>query len=64
MMRRVFQIAAGFGVVSAMGPVAMAQSPATVAEPESGWLVWVVFLGAALVICATGFMNPKRSHLS
>ena len=43
---------------------AMAQTPANVANEESSWLVWAVFAGAALIICATGFMNPKRSHLN
>jgi len=57
-------MATSFGALTVMSRVALAQSPATVAEEESGWLVWAVFLGAALVICATGFMNPKRSHLS
>lgn len=48
----------------ATGERAMAQAPGTVANEESSYLVWVVFGGAALVICATGFMNPKRSHLN
>jgi hypothetical protein len=43
---------------------AFAQAPGKVAAEESGWLVWVVLGGAGLIILITGFMNPKRSHLS
>lgn len=46
------------------GPAAMAQAPGQFANEESSWLVWAIFGGAALLICATGFMNPKRSHLN
>lgn len=64
MWKRVLQIATSFETLTAASQVALAQTPATVAEEESGYLVWVVFLVAGLVICATGFMNPKRSHLN
>lgn len=43
---------------------AFAQAPGKVATEESGWLVWVVLGGAGLIILVTGFINPKRSHLS
>lgn len=52
-----------FGVLATVQP-AWAQAPGKAAEEESSWLVWAVFVGAGLLILATGFMNPKRSHLN
>jgi len=43
---------------------AAAQTPGRVAAEDSGYLQWIVFLGLAVVVCATGFLNPKRSHLN
>ncbi len=48
--------------IASGGPV-LAQTPAKVANEEASYLVWVVFAGAVLIVCASGFINPKRSHL-
>ena len=58
-----------FGRVSAAAVVlladsAMAQAPGRVAGEDSGYLQWIVFGGIAVVVCATGFLNSKRSHLN
>lgn len=54
----------GVGVLLGSTPVALAQAPGQYVNEEASWLVWAVLAGAALTICATGFMNPKRSHLN
>jgi len=63
-VRRLLQIAVSAGVFMAASGSALGQAPGNVANEESSYLVWAVFAGAALIICATGFMNPKRSHLN
>lgn len=40
-----------------------AQKDGKVPEHEEGWLKWAVAAGLAVVICITGFINAKRSHL-
>lgn len=62
--RRWLHVALGAGVFLAGGGRALAQTPGNVANEEAGYLVWVVCAGAGLIICATGFMNSKRSHLN
>jgi hypothetical protein len=57
------KIVASTGFFIASGGPVLAQAPGKVANEEASYLVWVVFAGAVLVICASGFMNPKRSHL-
>ena len=44
--------------------VAVAQTPGTPMERESGWLTWVIAGGLIIVVCLTGFLNAKRSHLN
>jgi len=44
--------------------VAAAQAPGTAVERESGFLTWVIGGGLVIVVCLTGFLNAKRSHLS
>ncbi len=63
-VRRLLQIAVSTGVFMAASGRALGQVPGNVANEESSYLVWVIFAGAALIVCATGFMNPKRSHLN
>ena len=43
--------------------VAAAQAPGRPVEREGGWLTWVVAGGIILVVCLTGFLKAKRSHL-
>ncbi len=64
MLRRMSRFAMSIWAFTALSSVAMAQTPGNVPEAESGYMVWVVLAGAGLIICATGFMNPKRSHLN
>ena len=64
MVRRLLQMAFSAGAFMAVNQRALAQSPGNVANEESSYLVWIVFAGALLIVCATGFMNPKRSHLN
>lgn len=61
--RRWLQVAASAAFFVASGGSVFGQTPGTVANEESSYLVWIVFAGATLIVCATGFMNPKRSHL-
>ena len=63
-VRHMLQIVASAGVFIAASGRALGQTPGNVANEESSYLVWVLFAGAALIVCATGFMNPKRSHLN
>ncbi len=42
---------------------AQAQVHATLPGEDGGMLQWGVAAGVAVVICLTGFLNPKRSHL-
>lgn len=60
-IRRAMAVAGG---VLGFAQSALAQTPGQFANEESGWLVWTVLAGAGLIICATGFMNAKRSHLN
>ena len=55
---------AGLVVVLGLGGSVFAQVPGQYANEESSLLVWGVLAGAGLIICATGFMNAKRSHLN
>lgn len=41
-----------------------AQTPAHVPEEEGGFFTWLVAGGLVAVICAAGFMNAKRSHMT
>lgn len=43
---------------------ALAQRPGRTPDEDGGALQWVVVAGVAVVICLTGFMNSKRSHLN
>jgi hypothetical protein len=43
---------------------ALAQAPGRYANEEPAWLLWAVLAGTLVVICASAFINPKRSHLS
>jgi len=43
--------------------VAVAQAPGRPVDRESGWLTWVIAGGIIIVVCLTGFLNAKRSHL-
>ena len=43
---------------------AMAQERATLPGEDGGALQWGVALGLAVVVLLTGFLNPKRSHLT
>ena len=52
------------GLVLVAGQDAFGQTPGKVADDEPSYLAWVVFAGAAVIICLTGFMNCKRSHLN
>ena len=42
----------------------LAQVPARLPEESSGIIPWVVAGAVAAICCATGFINPKRSHRS
>ena len=44
--------------------IVWAQRNAQVPDHEEGWLKWAVAAGLGVVICITGFVNAKRSHLT
>lgn len=62
-MRCISKVAAYPVFLIASGRDVLAQTPAKAVSEEASYLVWVVFAGAVLIICASGFINPKRSHL-
>ena len=41
---------------------AWAQRPGALPKEDKGFLQWGVGLGLAVLICATAFLNSKRSH--
>ncbi len=43
---------------------ALAQVPARLPEQDGGYMQWVIFGGLAVIVCATGFLSSKRSHLN
>lgn len=43
---------------------AMAQSPANLPGQDGGLITWGVAVGLAVIVLLTGFLNPKRSHLT
>jgi hypothetical protein len=55
---------AAAAAVALLADSAMAQAPGRVPGEDAGYLQWIVFGGIAFVVCATGFLNPKRSHLN
>ena len=48
----------------ASAEIVWAQKDSGPADHEEGWLKWAVAGGLAVVICITGFINAKRTHLS
>ncbi|MEK7711219.1 MAG: hypothetical protein AAB341_04915 [Planctomycetota bacterium] len=58
------RLAAAAAAVVLLADSAMAQTPGRVAGEDAGYLQWIVFGGIAVVVCATGFLNSKRSHLN
>jgi len=42
---------------------AWAQGPARLVDRESAWINWLVLVGVILVVCMSGFLKSKRSHL-
>lgn len=43
---------------------AWAQRNGNVPDHEESWLKWAIAAGLAVVVCITGFINAKRSHLT
>lgn len=43
---------------------AVAQTPGRVVDPEGSMVVWLVAVGLILLVCLTGFLSAKRSHLN
>lgn len=43
---------------------ALAQSPARLPGEDKGWVQWLIALGILVLISASAFLNPKRSHLT
>lgn len=44
--------------------IAWAQKSTVSADEEQGWMKWAIAAGLGVVICVTGFINAKRSHLN
>ena len=55
--------AIGLGV-DLLATVAAAQSSTRVPGEDGGILQWGIAVGLCIVVCATAFINPKRSHLT
>lgn len=43
---------------------AVAQTQANLPNEDSGLLAWAIAAGLAVIVLLTGFLNPKRSHLT
>jgi len=56
-------LAAAMVLIHVTSYPAQAQVQATLPGEDGGMLQWGVAAGIAVVICLTGFLNPKRSHL-
>ncbi len=41
-----------------------AQTPANLPDEDGGMMKWAIAGGLAALICAAGFMNAKRSHMT
>ena len=61
--RRAWIIVATAALHASAG-IVWAQEDSGPAEHEEGWLKWAVAGGLAVVICITGFINAKRTHLT
>lgn len=46
------------------GALVWAQKEARAPDEEGGMLKWGVALGLGVVICLSGILNAKRSHLT
>lgn len=44
--------------------VAWAQKRAALPGEDGGWMQWVITVTIAVVVYASAFINPKRSHLT
>ncbi len=55
--------AIGLGV-HLLASSASAQTPGNVPGEDGGYLQWAIALGLGVVVCATAFLNPKRSHMT
>ena len=62
--RSIWLIAAGGAAMHLAAATVWAQKPGRVPNEDNGWLQVGIALGLAVVICATAFLNPKRSHLT
>ena len=49
-------------VLATVSP-ALAQQEAKMPGEDNYLLTWGIAFGVVLVVCATAFINPKRSHL-
>jgi len=63
-LRRTLQSVFSAVIFLAASQAAQAQTPGKPTSDEASYLVWVVFVGIAVIILAPGFMNSKRSHLN
>jgi len=53
-----------FGACALTTAPAMAQTQANLPGEDSGLLAWAIAAGLAVIVLLTGFLNPKRSHLT
>ena len=56
-------VAAAMALHASAG-IVWAQKDGKVPDHEESWLKWAIAGGLAVVICITGFINAKRSHLT
>ena len=54
----------GLGACLAFPAAAWAQTSATLPNEGVSWISWAVAVGLAAIVLLTGFLNPKRSHLT
>lgn len=60
---RIATVTAGLHLVSANALAQMNESRLA-KEDSSGSLPFLIAAGIAVVVCLSGFLNPKRSHLT
>ena len=67
-VRREWLLAIRAGVIGLgvhlLAASAYAQTPGQEPKQDSGVLQWGIAAGLVVVVCATAFLNPKRSHLT
>lgn len=61
--RRFWLIIAPAAALHLSAGLVFAQKAARIPDEEEGWLKWAIAAGLGVIICITGLLNAKRSHM-